>query len=87
MNDALNSLQMIPPSGLKIKDKKGRVLITISPNGKFAIARFPDMSEKMKTKVLDICRSVLQDNTNLDDDIEKILKFICFESDEDEFCS
>lgn len=74
-------------SRLLVKDKLGRVLLQISPEGKIAIARFPDMSVTGQNKLLGICKAIIQDNSDVTADLEKIRKFISFESDDDEFCS
>lgn len=74
-------------SRLQIKDKKGRILLKINELGKIAVARFPDSTEKDKTHILNYCKAVMQDNDNVEADVEKVRKFINFESDDDEFCS
>lgn len=87
MNNDINQLRPYVPTTLRVKDKHGRVLLQINPDGKVAIARFPDMSDLQKEKLLSVCRAMMVDNTELHLDLEKVRKFISFESDEDEFCS
>lgn len=83
----MENAKEIKGSTLRIRGKDKRVLLQISPDGKIAVARFPDMSEKEMNSVVSICKSMMQDNTDINLDIEKLKKFLTFESDEDEFCS
>lgn len=87
MNENTDMANTFKPTRLRIKDKRGRVLLQINPDGKIAIARFDDSTENERAKVLSICKAVIQDNLNMHMDLEKVRKFICFESDDDEFCS
>ena len=77
----------IPKQIVRVKDKQGRTLIEISPEGKVAVARFPNMTPSGIQKVIDICKAIMIDNSDLAMDLEGIRKFLAFESDEDEFCS
>lgn len=88
MNETEHVENIQPPlSETIIKDKQGRVLIHISNTGRVAVARHTNVSDKFRENVMKLCRGILEDNQNLEMDLEKIRKFIYFESDDDEFCS
>lgn len=74
-------------SRLSVKDSHGRILMRINETGKIAFARFSDMSDETKKKLLDLCAAVLVDNNNPQEDLDKIKDFLDFKGEENEFCS
>lgn len=86
-NDGMENAKDIKGSTLRLRGKDKRVLLQVSPDGKIAVARFPDMTEKEMNSVMSICKAMMQDNTDVQMDMDKLKKFLTFESDEDEFCS
>lgn len=64
-----------------IKDEKGRDIIRISPKGRVAIARYPDMDEKTKDYIAGLYVRVTNRNK------EKIVDFLNYVGEENEFCS
>lgn len=67
-----------------IKDKRDRVLISVSNNGKFAIARYPDLDEESKKYIIDFFK---ESNEEGEKGVERLRKFLDYETNENEFCS
>lgn len=63
-----------------IKDEKGRDVIKINDRGRIAVARFPDMSPKIKESIICLYKEV----TN--EDIDKLRDFLDYKSESNEFC-
>lgn len=63
-----------------VKDDKGRVVVR-ERGSKVAIARFPDMDRKTKEYVANVYADLTRE------DAQKAMKFLNYESDENEFCS
>ena len=62
-----------------IQDDKGRAIIKID-NGKIAVARFPDLSDKAKDYLVAVYADVTME------DPVKLRDFLDYKSDENEFC-
>lgn len=68
----------------QIKDDKDRVIISIGNNGKIAIARYLDLCDDIKDYIIDFYRETTSANEK---DIQKLRKFLNFETKEVSFCS
>ena len=66
---------------LTVKDINGKTLVKVNENGKMAIARYPNMSEKTIGYVLDVCADMGRKNS------DEIRDFLLYNNDEYEFCS
>jgi len=67
-------------SNIIIKDPRGREIIRIGDNCKIAIARYPDMNEKIKKYVTDVFVDLTQK------DPVSVRNFLDYKSEENEFC-
>ena len=65
----------------KIKDCKGRVILSVNDKGKIVTSRYIDMSEDLKDFIVEVYKELTSEN------IEEIRKFLDFNEDKDEFCS
>ena len=65
---------------LEIKDDKNRVIVKMQ-DGKIAVARFNDLSEKYKRYIVELYRTL----TN--EDVDKLIEFLNFKNKENEFCA
>lgn len=63
-----------------VRDDKGRIIIR-QKQSKVAIARFPDMDEGTKRYVADTYSELTGK------DIDSVMKFLNYKTDENEFCS
>jgi len=63
-----------------VRDDKGRVIVR-ERDSKVAIARFPDMDIKTKKYVANVYADLTKK------DAQKAMKFLNYESNENEFCS
>ena len=66
---------------MNIVDKKGRDIIVFNKKGDPAIARFPDLDEAEKEYMVEVYVELTGE------DPDKVMKFLNYESDENEFCS
>jgi hypothetical protein len=69
---------------MEVLDDKKRVILSISGDGQFAIARFEDMTEKDKNFLIEVYSDLAGSD---DETIEKVKRFLNFEDDEGVFCS
>ena len=66
-----------------IKDRQDRTLVLMGSNGKLVIARYPDLDEQLKNYIIDFYRESSEEGEK---GVEKLRKFLNYESDENEFC-
>lgn len=64
-----------------IKDEKGRDAMRVNGRGGIAIARYPDLSDKMKEYII----AVYGESTS--GDVEELRKFLNYDGENNEFCS
>jgi hypothetical protein len=67
-----------------VKDNKGRVLFMLNENGRMAIARYKDMDECFKQYIVNYYKDMTSESQ---DKVDKLVRFLNFEEDTDEFCS
>jgi hypothetical protein len=67
-----------------VKDNKGRVLLVLSDNGRLAVARYEDMDEAFKQYIINYYKDM---TIEPQEKIDKLVRFLNFEEDTDEFCS
>lgn len=64
-----------------IRDEKGRDIIRISHKGRMAVARYPDMNDKIKDYIVRIYVKTTRRDT------KEIIDFLNYIGEENEFCS
>ena len=67
-----------------VKDTDGKTLLTITDTGKIIVSRYEGLSEDLKDYMVSVYRDVTNDS---EDRVEKMRKFLNFETTENEFCS
>jgi hypothetical protein len=63
------------------KDEKNREIMKINRESKMAIARYPDMSPKIKDFIVHVYSELTGKNK------DAVINFLEFKSDENEFCA
>jgi len=67
-----------------IEDDKKRTVIALSEEGEIAIARFPDMSDKLKDLIVEFYKTAA---VREELDVERLQQFLNYETNNHEFCS
>lgn len=67
-----------------IEDEKKRTIIILSEAGEVAIARFPDMSDKLKELIIGFYEiSAVREAS----EVERLKQFLNYKTNEHKFCS
>lgn len=64
-----------------IRDEKNRDIMRVGPRGRMAVARYPDMNEKIKYYIADVYFKVTKHNK------QEIIDFLNYVGEDNEFCS
>lgn len=62
-------------------DEKGRIVMSISSDGRMVAGRYPDMDDECKEFIVQTFEELINQ------DAEKTRRFLNFEDDEDVFCT